>query len=59
MFRGEHVSAITAMTCDRILDFHTVIVSVAAEDFDHFLADALLPSLQPFIWGESMQCCCA
>ena len=25
LFRGEHVSAIAAMTCDRILDFHTVI----------------------------------
>lgn len=39
LFRGEHVSAITAMTCDRILDFHTVIGSVAPENFDHFLAD--------------------
>ena len=62
LFRGEHVSAITAMTCDRILDFHTVVGSVAAGNFDHFLADALLPYLQPFngvnpsrLWCLTMQ----
>ena len=48
LFRGEHVSAITAMTCDRILDCHTVIGGVTAENFDHFVADALLPNLQSF-----------
>lgn len=31
LFRGEHVSAITAMMCDRILDFHTFIGSVTAD----------------------------
>ena len=48
LFRGDHVSAITAMTCDRILDFPTVIGGVTTENFDHFVTDTLLPYLQPF-----------
>ena len=48
LIRGDHVSAITTMTCDRILDFHTVIGGVTTENFDHFVTDALLPYLQPF-----------
>ena len=48
LFRGEHVSAIVAMTNERVLDFNLVTGGVSAETFDHFVINALLPKLQPF-----------
>jgi len=48
LFRGEHVSAIVAMTNKAVLDFSIVTGGVSAETFDHFVITALLPHLQPF-----------
>lgn len=48
LFRGEHITAIAAMTHNRILDFCTVVGGVTADVFDKFVANALLPYLQPF-----------
>lgn len=48
LFRGEHVTAIAAMSCSRILDFWTVVGGVTADVFDKFVANTLLPHLQPF-----------
>jgi len=48
LFRGEHVSAIVAMTNKGVLDFKTVSGGVSVETFDHFMTTALLPHLQPF-----------
>ena len=48
LFRGEHVSAIVAMTNKGVLDFNTVTGGVSAETFDHLVITALLPHLQPF-----------
>lgn len=48
LFRGEHITAIAAMTCDRILDFWTVVGGVTADVFERFVANGLLPHLQPF-----------
>ena len=48
LFRGQHVSAIAAMTCDIIVDFTTCARGVTADVFDRFLSDVLLPHVQPF-----------
>ena len=48
LFRGEHVTAIAAMTYNRVLDFWTIVGGVTADVFDRFVANALLPHLQPF-----------
>ena len=48
LFRGEHISAIVAMTNERVLDFNLVTGGVSAETFDHFVINALLLKLQPF-----------
>ena len=48
LFRGEHVTAIAAMTWNRVLDFWTVVGGVTADVFDRFVANASLPHLQPF-----------
>ena len=48
LIRGQRVSAIVCMSCNGILDFHTGTGSTCANDFHHFVQDALLPHLQPF-----------
>ena len=48
LFRGEHISAIVAMTNKGVLDFNIVTGGVSAETFDYFVINALLPKLQPF-----------
>ena len=48
LFRGEHITAIAAMTCSKILEFWTVVEGVTADVFDKFMANALLQHLQPF-----------
>ena len=48
LFRGEHITAIAAMTQKRLLDFWTVVGGVTADIFDMFVANVLLPHLQPF-----------
>ena len=43
LFRGEHISAIVAMTNKGVLDFNIVTGGVSAETFDYFVINALLP----------------
>ena len=45
LFKGEHITAIAAMTCNRILDFWTTVGGVTADVFDRFVGNALLPHL--------------
>ena len=47
--RGQRVSAIVGMPCRGILDFHTTTKTVCGSDFLHYVQEALLPHLQPFI----------
>ena len=46
--RGECVTAIAAMTCNRVLNFGTIVGGGTADVFDRFVANALLSHLQPF-----------
>ena len=46
LFRGQHVSTIAAMTCDRIMDFTTCARGVTADVFDRFLFVAPLTAFQ-------------
>ena len=48
MYRGEHVSAIVAMTNTGVLYFNIATRGVSAGTFDHFVINTLLSKLQPF-----------
>ena len=48
LHRGEHVSAIVAMTNTGVLYFNIVTSGVSAGTFDHFVINTLLSKLQPF-----------
>ncbi|XP_065915597.1 uncharacterized protein [Dysidea avara] len=48
LYRGQHISAIAAITCNGILDFSIHVGGVTADVFDNFLSSVLLPHLQPF-----------
>jgi len=48
LYRGQHVSAMAAMTCEKVVDISTCARGVTADVFDRFLANAVLPYLQPF-----------
>ena len=48
MYRGEHVSAVVAMSNKGVLYFNRVTRGVSAGTFDHFVINTLLSKLQPF-----------
>ena len=48
LWRGQRVSALTAMSTNGILDCYTTTGSVTAEKFEHFVQQSLQPVLQPF-----------
>lgn len=48
LWRGQRVSALTAMSTSGILDCYTTTGSVTAETFEQFVSQSLGPTLQPF-----------
>ena len=49
LFRGQHISAIAAISFDSgLLDCYTVIGSVTGDEFVSFIRNSLVPSITPF-----------
>ncbi len=48
LWRGQRVSALTAMSTSGILDCYTTTGPVNADKFEHFVTHSLGPLLQPF-----------
>ena len=49
LFRGQHISAIAAISFDSgLLDCFTVTGSVTSEEFVSFVRNSLVPSIIPF-----------
>ncbi len=48
LWRGQRVSALTAMAASGIIDCYTTTGSINAEKFEHFVTHSLNPLLQPF-----------
>ena len=48
LWRGQCVSALTAMSTSGVLDCYTTTGSVNAEKFERFITESLGPVLQPF-----------
>ena len=46
--RGQHISAITAINCDCLVEVDYAIGTVNADIFFDFVRGSLLPNLQPF-----------
>ena len=43
LYRGQHILAIAAMTCNGIVNYSTHVGGMTADIFDNFLSTVMLP----------------